>query len=88
MFETVEVGASVNVDVGGGVGVEVASNSENAWRVIAAAVFKFETTESSTSAGWRAMAVATFRSCKATLETEQSMLIPRSPAKKTHSRPR
>lgn len=78
----------MKVDVGGRVGVELASSSENASRVEAAAVFKFSTTESSTSAGSRAMAVATFKSCSAIPETEQSRLIPIRPAKKTHNSPR
>lgn len=88
VFDTVEVGPIVKVDVGGRVGVDVASSSENACRVIAAAVFKFETTESKTSAGSRAMAVAIFKSCSAIRETEQSRLMPMAPAKKTQKSPR
>ena len=88
MFDAVIVGAIVMVDVGGRVGVDVASSSENACRVMAAAVFKFDTTESKTSAGCSAIAVAIFRSCSAMLETEQSRLIPRAPAKNTHRSPR
>ena len=84
----VKLGLDVTVSVGGSVGVDVAASSAKACMVSAPAVFKFETNESSTSAGCMAMAVATFRSCIAIPETEHSRLIPRMPAKKTHTSPR
>jgi hypothetical protein len=85
---TVKLGLGVTVSVGRRVGVDVAASSANACMVNAPAVFKFETNESTTSAGFMAMAVATFRSCIAIPETEHSRLIPRMPAKKTHTSPR
>ena len=85
---TVKLGLDVTVSVGRSVGVDVAASSAKACMVSAPAVFKFETNESSTSAGCMAMAVATFRSCIAIPETEHSRLIPRMPAAKTHTSPR
>jgi hypothetical protein len=89
VLDIATVGLAVNVGCGGGsVEVEVAASSENASRVTAAAVFKFSTKDSTTSPASRAMAVATFRSCTAMPETEHNRLIPRIPARKTHSNPR
>jgi hypothetical protein len=86
----VNVGLELAVSVGLGEGdkVGVAASWENASRVIAAAVFRLEKTDSSTSCGSIAMAVATLRSCMAIPETEHSRLIPRRPAANTHNNPR
>lgn len=85
---TLRVGVGVEVGTVEAVTVGVATNSANACMVIAPAVFIFEMKESTTSAGCSAMAVATFRSCIAILETEHSRLIPRAPAAITASSPR
>lgn len=77
---TVGVGDRVEVGIWVGVVVGVNTSAGKASRVSAAAVFKFDTTESRTSAGSIAMAVAIFRSCIAIPETEHSRLIPRAAA--------
>ncbi len=84
---TVAVG--LDVIVGGMVGVDVATSSENACIVSAPAVFKLEAAESMMSPGAKATAVwAASRSCIAIPETEHNRLRPSAPATKTARRPR